>query len=125
MKLVLSIGLSFILMSFSLNLEIEKSLLNYRWVLLEAKSEKAKNISYFTNQVKSLQANLQQTALTFKDNGVLIEKHENNTDEPFFISNWKKFQKGDQEYILISHSRHWTGTYLIKQLDHHQLQLKN
>ena len=113
---VLVIGLT---SSSVLMMHIENQLLDEKWMLIESKSKSNKH--QFTNKhIHTKNENL-KTSLIFKENGVLIERHGPETENPFFISDWK-FVK-EKQMLKISNSRHWNGLYDIEHLDKHTLRL--
>lgn len=120
MKWFLGIVIVLGLTSSSLsNMNIENQLLNQKWMLLESKTNS--NHHQFTNkQVLHKNENF-KTSLIFKENGVLIERHGPESENPFFISDWK-FVK-EKQMLKISNSRHWDGLYDIDHLDQHSLKL--
>jgi hypothetical protein len=120
MKWLLSIAIVFGLTSSTLDtMTIENQLLNEKWMLIESKSKSDHH--QFTNKHIHVKNENLKTSLIFKENGVLIERHGPETDNPFFISDWK-FVK-EKQMLKISSSRHWNGLYTIDHLDKHSLRL--
>ncbi len=114
---VIVIGLT---SSSVLNMNIENQLLDEKWMLIESKS-KSDNHQFTNKHVHVKNENL-KSSLIFKENGVLIERHGPETENPFFISDWK-FVK-EKQMLQITNSRHWNGLYDIDHLDKHSLRLK-
>lgn len=120
MKWPLSVMLIFSLMSSDLPLSnLQNQLIDEKWFLIESKPNA--NFLQFTKKDVSAKSEDFKASLKFKENGILIERHDSETAEPFYISGW--VINNSKAELEISNSRHWNGFYKIDHIDNQTLRL--